>query len=144
MVGHKVIVVANIYRRPSASKTTFFDEFTDLLSVLCLQDGDRLLICSDLNLPGRTGGELDDDFADLLDQLGLVQHVKVTTHFDATNNRSNVLDLVITSETSHLVPTASVVTSHHLSDSSLVIMRHEAGAHQDRCTNSLGQKHQGY
>ena len=61
------------------SKTTF-DEFTDLLSALCLQAGDRLLICGDLNLPGRIGGELDGDFVDLLDQLGLVQHVKVTTH----------------------------------------------------------------
>ena len=120
-VGNKVIVVANIYRRPSSSKTTFFDEFTDLLSALCLQAGDRLLICGDLNLPGRIGGELDDDFADLLDQLGLVQHVQVTTHFDAAINRSNILDLVITSETSHLVSTASVVTSHHLSDYSLVI-----------------------
>ena len=70
---------------------------------------------------GRMGGELDDDFADLLDQPGLVQHVNVTTLLVAANNRSNILDLVITSETSHLVSTASVVTSHHLSDHSLVI-----------------------
>ena len=47
--------------------------------------------------------------------------MKITTHFDVANNRSNILDVVITSEPSYLVFTASVVTSHHLSDHSFVI-----------------------
>ena len=108
-VGHEIIVIVNIYRRPSASKTVFIDELADLLTALCFQVKDHLLTVCDLNLPGQIRGELDDGFAELLDQLGLVQHVK---DFDMANDRGNILDLVITRETSNLVTATSVVTNH--------------------------------
>ena len=36
--GYEIIVVSNIYRRPSTSKTVFIDEFADLLAAICLLD----------------------------------------------------------------------------------------------------------
>ena len=58
---------------------------------------------------------------DLLDQLGLVQHVKNFMHFDVANDHGNIFDLLITPETSSLVTATSVVTTHHLSNHRLIV-----------------------
>ena len=56
LVGQQVtqilVKVTNIYRPPSSSKSTFLDEFVDLLSTICQGSNERLIICGDFNLPG--------------------------------------------------------------------------------------------
>ena len=49
-----IIIIAKIYQRLSASKMVFIEEFSLLLTALCFQTGDCLLISGDLNLLGAT------------------------------------------------------------------------------------------
>ena len=48
------IVLANIYRPPSSSKSLFLEEFGLLLTNLGTDAVDRLMICGDFNLPGTS------------------------------------------------------------------------------------------
>ena len=49
-----IIVLANIYCRPSSSKSVFFEEFGLLLTNLGTDAVDRFMICGDFNLPGTS------------------------------------------------------------------------------------------
>ena len=53
------IVLANIYRPPSSSKSVFFEEFGLLLTNLGTEAVDRLMICGDFNLPGTSPDTID-------------------------------------------------------------------------------------
>ena len=58
------IVLANIYRPPSSSKSIFLEEFGSLLANLGTGAADRLMISGDFNLPGTSPNEIDDDLAE--------------------------------------------------------------------------------
>ena len=115
------IVLANIYRPPSSSKSTFFEEFGSLLATLGIDTVDRLIICGDLNLPGTSPDKIDDDLAELLNSTSFTQLVNSPTRHDSQHIRSSLLDLIIAPSPSKLVSTASVVSSHEISDHDLAI-----------------------
>ena len=73
------IVLANIYRPPSSSKSIFLEEFGSLLATLGTDAANRLMISGDFNLPGTSLNEIDDDFADLLNSTGFTQHISSPT-----------------------------------------------------------------
>ena len=73
------IVLANIYRPPSSSKSLFFEEFGLLLTNLGTEVVDRLIICGDFNLPGTSPDTIDNGLAELLHSTSFTQFVKSPT-----------------------------------------------------------------
>ena len=117
------VVLANIYRPPSSSKSTFLDEFGPLLTTLGTEAPDRLMICGDINLPGNSPNEIDDDLADLLNSTCFTQHIDVSTRHDSHHTRSSLLDLIITPSSSKFVSATSIVSSHEISDHDLALAK---------------------
>ena len=115
------IVLANIYRPPSSSKSVFLEEFGSLLATLGTDAADRLMICGDFNLPGMSPDKIDDDLADLLNSTCFTQHVNASTRHDSHYTKSSLLDLIITPSTSKFVSTTSVVSSHEISDHDIAL-----------------------
>ena len=113
------IVLANIYRPPSSSKSVFLDEFGLLLPNLGTDAVDRLMICGDFNLPGTSPDTIDNGLAELLHSTSFSQFVKSPTRHDSHHDRSSLLDLIITPSSSKLVTVTSVVSSHEISDHDL-------------------------
>ena len=62
-VNQILFKVANIYRPPSSSKSTFLDEFADLLSTIGQGSNERLIVCDDFNLPGDEAASIDERLA---------------------------------------------------------------------------------
>ena len=114
------IILANIYRPPSSSKSIFLEEFGSLLATLGTDVADRLRICSDFNLPGIYPDKIDDDLADLLYSTCFT-HVNASTQHDSHYTKSSLLDLIITPSTSKFVSTTSVVSSHKISDHDIAL-----------------------
>jgi hypothetical protein len=117
-VGKIIVKVANIYRPPSSDKSTFLDEFTELITLIGPGINERLIICGDFNLPdGDRAGAIDERLTNLLDVHGYQQHVT-----EPTRGR-NLLDLVITpaSTVQPLVSNVVVQSSHAVSDHDLVV-----------------------
>ena len=102
------IVLANIYRPPSSSKSLFFEEFGLLLTNLGTDAVDRRIICGDFNLPGTSPDMIDNGLAKLLHSTSFTQFVKSPTRHDSYHDRSSLLDLIITPSSSKLVTTTSV------------------------------------
>ena len=115
------IVLANIYRPPSSSKSVFLDEFGLLLTNLGTDAVDRLIICGDFNLPGTSPDTIDNGLAELLHSTSFSQFVKSPTRHDSHHDRSSLLDLIITPSSSKLVTVTSVVSSHEISDHDLTL-----------------------
>ena len=115
------IVLANIYRPPSSSKSVFFNEFGLLLTNLGTDAVDRLMICGDFNLPGTAPDTIDNRLAKLLHSTSFSQFVKSPTRHDSYHDRSSLLDLIITPSSSKLVTVTSVVGSHEISDHDLTL-----------------------
>ena len=115
------IVLANIYRPPSSSKSVFLDEFGLLLTNLGTDAVDRLMICGDFNLPGTSPDMIDNGLAELLHSTSFSQFVKSPTRHDSHHDRSSLLDLIITPSSSKLVTVTSVVSSHEISDHDLTL-----------------------
>ena len=88
--------VAVVYRPPYSGEhkvptSVFFDEFSAYLESLLLCK-ERLLICGDFNIHVDSVDDPDSvKFRDLLESVGLQQHVKKSTH-----NNGHILDLIIT------------------------------------------------
>ncbi|HSN24539.1 MAG TPA: endonuclease/exonuclease/phosphatase family protein, partial [Methylomicrobium sp.] len=79
-VGKILVKVANIYRPPSSDKSTFLDEFTELITLIGPGINERLMICGDFNLPdGNRAGAVDERLTNLLDVHGYQQHVTEPT-----------------------------------------------------------------
>ncbi|CAJ1082756.1 hypothetical protein KUCAC02_009465 [Xyrichtys novacula] len=82
-------IFLNIYRPPKYC-VNFFDDFTELLSIICI-DFDCVVIVGDFNIhvdnPQDRGTK---ELCCLLDNYGLTQHVTEPTH-----NRGHTLDLII-------------------------------------------------
>jgi hypothetical protein len=120
-VGKTLVKVANIYRPPSTSKSTFVDEFADLLSDIATGVNDRLVICGDFNMPGGDATKVDDRLTSLLDTQGYQQHVNVPTR--RSGRSDNLLDLLISPLSTsplQLLSNVEVRSSYHLSDHELV------------------------
>ena len=115
------ILLANIYRPPSSSKSLFFEEFGLLLTNLRTEVVDRLIICGDFNLPGTSPDTIDNGLAELLHSTSFTQFVKSPTRHDSHHDRSSLLDLTITPSSSKLVTMTSVVSSHEISDHDLTL-----------------------
>ena len=120
-VANQVITVTNIYRPQSSSKSTFLSEFDDLLSSLCLHTGNHLLFCDNFNPPGQSDWLVDKDLMAILTRFGIEQHVKELTHYAASSNHRNILDLVLNPNSLMLVKTTSVMILHHLSNHQIVM-----------------------
>ena len=90
------IVLTNIYRPPSSSKSIFLEEFCSLLATLGTDAADRLMICGDFNLPGISPNKIDDDLADLLNSTCFTQHIDASIRHDSHHTRSSLLDLINT------------------------------------------------
>lgn len=81
--------LVTIYRPPKYN-TMFFDEFTKILSSVCM-DFDCVVLVGDFNIHVDNPEEgCAREFLNILDTFGLSQHVSVPTH-----NRGHILDLVI-------------------------------------------------
>ena len=115
------IVLTNIYRPPSSSKSLFFEEFGLLLTNLGTEVVDRLIICGDFNLPGTSPDTINNWLAELLHSTSFTQFVKSPTRHDSHHDRSSLLDLIITPSSSKLVTLTSVVSSHEISDHDLTL-----------------------
>ena len=114
-------VLANIYRPPSASKSTFLVEFANLLTTLGIDAVNRLIICGDFNLPGNSPNTIDDELTKLLHSTSFAQFVDAPTRYDTHHDKWSLLDLVISSSTSFLTSPISVTSSHEISDHSLLL-----------------------
>ena len=115
----KPLVIANIYRPPSATiPSKFCDELSDLFTrVGDFIDADRFIMCGDFNCPGPNS-TVDAELLSLLDYHGLPQHVSTPTHHTSTTN--NVLDLLVGSSDSDRIASVEVRPSHDVSDHNLV------------------------
>ena len=106
------LTIANIYRPPSTSLTLFFDELADFLSTIGSLF-DNIVICGDVNCPGRDSTSTDPDLAAVFDSFDLTQHVSSPTR----NN--NLLD-VLAAEPAVGVHDVRVDDAGQLSDHRLV------------------------
>ena len=67
-VGHITVKLANVYRPPMSSKSTFLDEFTEMITRIEQGYSDKLIICSgDFNMPGVNSNSIDDLLSTLLE-----------------------------------------------------------------------------
>ena len=104
----RVIVV---YRPPSSDFRSFLDDVGKVLLTAATHPTETV-VCGDFNTrygdPTCTNAT---NLADLLETSGFVQHVDSPTH-----ERGNILDLVITSSTSHIIATpvkpTTLITDH--------------------------------
>jgi len=112
------ITAAIIYRPPDTSKSLFVDELSELLFELAAISTDRLLLCGDINTPGPDSVSVDRAVAELLDEHGLVQHVRSPTRL----NPDHLLD-VLASESSLSVSDVRVKSAQGVSDHQLVVAR---------------------
>uniref|UniRef100_A0A3B3DTS3 Reverse transcriptase domain-containing protein n=3 Tax=Oryzias melastigma TaxID=30732 RepID=A0A3B3DTS3_ORYME len=82
-------IFINIYRPPGYC-AEFNLEFSELLSIICL-DFDCIIMAGDFNIHyGNLENKGTKDLINTLDNFGLTQHVTEPTH-----NRGNILDLLI-------------------------------------------------
>ena len=92
-----------VYRPPHSVKhpvtiKTFIAEFTDYLETIILS-AEPLFITGDLNVHvDDSNDENASHFLDMLESMGLIQHVNVPTH-----KHGHVLDLVITRQCDSII-----------------------------------------
>ena len=115
-----------IYRPPYSvnhpvSTAVFFTEFSSFIesAVLCT---DRLLISDDFNIYANIYDDADAaKLQDLLESVGLVQHVRCPTHIGG-----HTLDLIITRQSDKLIETTPIA-DHLFSDHSPVLCQLQVG-----------------
>ena len=92
-----------VYRPPYSTKhpvttCTFMTEFADYLETVVLSN-EPLLICGDFNIHVDVSNDGDAiKFTDLLESMGLVQHIK-----EATHELGHTLDLIITRSSDDII-----------------------------------------
>ena len=115
IAGNNKVKVAIIYRTPYSEKhpvtvATFLGEFAEYLESIVLSS-ERLLILGDMNIHEDVPDDADAvKFLDLLECMGLTQHVITLTH-----RCGHTLDLIITRDLDSLVQT-SPISDSFLSD----------------------------
>ena len=85
-VGGILVKVVNIYRPPQLSKSTFMEEFAEMLTLISSGQNERL-VCGDCNLPGADATSVDRLLSELLDEHGYAQHVTEPTRHSANGKR---------------------------------------------------------
>jgi len=111
--------VAVIYRPPSTSLPTFYNEFSDLLDkVGDVSDSDRFIACGDVNCGGPDSSSIGDELSSVLEAHGLRQFVTAATR--RTPTVSNLLDVVVAMESSCRITNVAVQPTHCVSDHDLV------------------------
>ena len=110
------VTLVNAYRPPDRSLATFLEEFQDVTSTILASTKDRVLICGDLNAPGHDDCSINPGLQDVIETLGLEQHVKSPTR----NGPDHLLDLIITDQSLN-VRDVRVVDSGFVSDHQLIL-----------------------
>lgn len=111
---HTTVILVNIYRPSSTSLTAlFYDQLSDYLSEICSTQSSPVILCGDYNCPGNKPGTITKKLEDILDSHNFTQHVHKPTR------QNNLLDILATN-TPHLINSTSVISSHNISDHSLV------------------------
>jgi len=115
------ITIVNAYRPPSLSLSLFHDELADVLSAVSAATTDRLLLCGDLNCPGVDAVSVADELSDVIDTVGLQQHVREPTRFSP----DHLLDVLATDPALCIrnvrVDDAGLVSDHRLVVATIVI-----------------------
>lgn len=108
------LIIINIYRPPTnAPSHAFFNEFSDYVACVCSRYAVPIVICGDFNCPGDSYSSISTHLSHTLDSFNFTHQVTSPTR----NN--NILD-IIASNSPTLILSTSVVSSHHISDHSLV------------------------
>ena len=108
IVDNNKVKVAIIYRTPYSEKhpvvvATFLSEFAEYLESIVLSS-ERLLVVGDMNIYVDVPDDADAiTFLDLLECMGLIQHVITPTH-----RSGHTLDLIITRDPDGLVTPQNV------------------------------------
>ena len=89
LIGEPTYIVITIYRKQEFSFTLFLKEFYDLMSCLCNNTHDNILVLGDFNVHFETLNKSSKDLRDILLQFGLQQSVQ-----DPTHNCGHTLDLI--------------------------------------------------
>ena len=133
-VEKTLVKVASVYCSPSSSKSIFLDEFADLLTSIGLCHNERLLICGDLNMPGEDANTVDVRLIALLDEHGYKQHISVPTRRDPRTHRENILDVLITPQSTDksIVSNINVCNSHGMSDHALITCNLNVKRHKEQ------------
>ena len=126
------VIFLNIYRPPKYC-ATFFDDFAELLSIICI-DFDCVVIVGDFNIhvdnPQDRGTK---ELCCVLDNYGLTQHVTEPTH-----NKGHTLDLIISKG---LNISKVVVTDVALSDHSCVFFESAISVHTNVQTEIITKRY---
>ena len=89
-----------VYRQPASNFHTFLGDVGKILPIATAHSME-IVVCGDFNAQYGDSTCADAlNLADLLETHGFVQHVQGATH-----EHGNILDLVITSGTSHVIAT---------------------------------------
>jgi hypothetical protein len=113
------ITVAAIYRPPSSSLPSFYDDLSDLFTKVGDDiDADRFVACGDFSCAGVDPNSVRMDLTTLFDMHGLHQHVPTSTR--STLSTNSLLDLVISRAGSGQVLNVDVQPTHAFSDHDLV------------------------
>ena len=95
--------------------SSFFSDFSDFMEQFLLLPG-RLLITGDFNIHFENNSDSDAmKYADILDSLGLIQHVTCPTHISG-----HTLDLIITRNEDNIIVSPPVCDTF-LSDHSTLL-----------------------
>lgn len=106
----KNIRLVVLYRPPNNNTTSFLEDFTALVARLA-QVHDPVIIAGDFNIHVNVLDRLiTNNFLQLLDEHGMVQHVCTPTH-----RKGHILDLFITKDCSNIVSDVSVC-DHMIAD----------------------------
>ena len=116
------ITIVNVYRPPDRSLATFFEEFQYVVSTITASTTDRLLICGDFNAPGKDDSSINQGLDDVLETLGLEQHV----HSPTRANPDHLLDLIVSDQPSN-IREVRVVDSGAVSDHQLIVSSLDIG-----------------
>ena len=113
--GASSYVMINIYRPPSGSKVTFFDEIADVFCSVAASTNDKIFICGDANCPGVDSLHIDADLELVLSEFGMKQLVLSPTRDE------NILDIFAV-ETNCTVSNVKVLDAGYISDHRLVLV----------------------
>ena len=128
IVGNEKFIIANIYRPPGTSITSFFDELSDLFDQMCCEGGHPILV-GDFNCPGDGPDRVDSRLSTWTSCYNLVIVNDGPTHLNYDGNMSK-LDVIIEPETDRHLNAATTVpvgfSDHNLVTSKLKCTRYKA------------------
>ena len=86
---HSSSILINIYHSPSSSLATFYDELSDLISIVGSGITDCIVLCDNFSCPGVNDSHTDKELEIVLDTFNLTQHISSPTHGDS------LLDIIV-------------------------------------------------